>query len=192
MKSIVAVMLIAIGACCSTLRAQTPPQGSSAPRGVEIAGTFTMVRANAAPGDCGCFFMYGGGAQAAVVNRVGVAFLFDYGRTSATNINDAGHNLVLSTYMGGVRYSLHREGKLSPYGQVLVGAGHTSSNYAIDADVWRLAASVGGGLNVRLSRRVEFRPVEAQYLLTRIPNSVNEIQNQLRLSSGLVFFISRR
>jgi peptidoglycan-associated lipoprotein len=135
--------------------------------------------------------MYGEGAQAAVVNRVGVSFLVDYGRTSATNINNAGHNLVLSTYMGGVRYSIQRGEKFSPYGQVLVGTGHTSSNYAIDADIWRLAASVGGGLNVRLSRRVDFRPVEAQYLLTRIPNAVNEIQNQLRLSSGLVFHFSR-
>jgi peptidoglycan-associated lipoprotein len=114
-------------------------------------------------------------------------FLVDYGRTSRTNINGAGHNLVLSTYMGGVGYSIRKERELSPYGQVLVGSGHTSSNYAIDDDAWRFAASVGGGVDLRLSSRFEFRAVEVQYLLTRIPNAANEIQNQLRLSSGIVF-----
>jgi outer membrane immunogenic protein len=192
MKYFAAIMLIATSLGVGVAQAQSPASSSFIPWVVEAGAGFAAVRANASPGVCGCFFMYGVNAQAAVVNHTGFGLLADYGRTSASNINGGGHDLTLSTYMGGVRYSPLMENKLSPYGQVLVGLGHTSSNYAIDADANRFAAAVGGGLNIALSSRWDLRVVEAEYLLTRIPNAANEIQNQLRLSTGLVYRFTKR
>ena len=190
MKAFATIVLVIVTLCAGVSYAQSPATGFTA-RDLEIEGGFTAIRANAAPGDCGCFYMYGGNAQVSMATHKGLSILLDYGRTSARNINGEDHNLTLSSYMGGVRYTPSLEKRWSPYGQVLVGSAHTSSNYAIDADVYRFAAAVGGGVNIGLSKRFDLRLAEVQYLLTRIPNSVNEIQNQLRLSTGVVYHLGK-
>lgn len=193
MKGFAAAIMITVTILCmGVAQAQVPAPSEYSQRGLEIAGSFTVVRANAAPKDCGCFFMYGGNVQAALVGQKGVGVIADFGRTSANDINADGNNLTLSTYMGGVRYvpRFHVK-KFSTYVQALVGVAHTSSNYAIDAGATRLAASAGGGINYALTRRWDFRVLEASYLMTRIPNAANEYQNQLRLTTGVAFHISR-
>jgi peptidoglycan-associated lipoprotein len=193
MKGFAAAIMIAVTTLCmGVAQAQGPAPSINPQRGLEIAGGFATVRANAAPTDCGCFFMYGANVQAALVGHSGVGVVADFGRTSADNINGEGNDLTLSTYMGGVRYvPRFRVKRFSTYVQALVGVAHTSSNYAIDADATRLAASAGGGINYVLTRRWDFRVLEASYLMTRIPNAANEYQNQLRLTTGVVFRISR-
>lgn len=49
------------------------------------------------------------------------------------------------------------------------------------------ALLVGGGLDVRVGRRLSLRAVEADYGLTQLPNGVNDRQNLLRLSTGVTF-----
>jgi hypothetical protein len=55
---------------------------------------------------------------------------------------------------------------------------------------------MGGGLDIRLSRHVAFRPVEADYYLTRLPdlltggNSTN--RNNFRYAAGVNFLIGAR
>lgn len=187
MKSFAKVVMIIVSLCAGAAYAQVS-EGTGKSPSLEVAGQFTAVYANAAPGDCGCFFMYGGSAQVAAVNHHGLAVVADIGGSHASNINGNGHDLTLTTYMGGVRYyPALRRSKFSDYGQILAGASHTTSNYAIDNDATRFGAAVGGGVNYKLAQHLQWRITEAEYLLTRIPNAKNEIQNQLRLSSGLVF-----
>ena len=188
-----AIMITVTTLCMGVAQAQVPAPSEFSQRGLEIAGGFGTVRANAAPTNCGCFFMYGANLQAALVGQKGTGVIVDFGRTSANNINGDGNNLTLSTYMGGIRYvpRIHVK-KFSTYVQALVGAAHTSSNYAIDAGATRLAASAGGGINYVLTRRWDLRVLGASYLMTRIPNAANEYQNQLRLTTGVVFHVSRR
>lgn len=47
----------------------------------------------------------------------------------------------------------------------------------------------GGGLDIPISRHIAIRPIEADYLLTRLPNGGNNVENNLRLSAGLVIRI---
>lgn len=193
MKRFAAIVITFASLCMGVAHAQETAPATDSTRGFEIEGGFATVRANASPNACGCFFMYGGNVQAAYAGSHGLAVLAGYGITTASNINSNGNNLTLSTYMAGVRYAPHIQmKKFSTYGQLLVGAAHTGSNYAIDDGVNRFAFAAGGGLNLELSSRVDLRLVEADYLLTRIPNAVNEIQNQLRISSGLVFHFRAR
>ena len=65
------------------------------------------------------------------------------------------------------------------------------SNYRIDESTTRAAAAVGGGVDLRLSERFSFRPVEAEYLFSTVSNGQNNFQNQLRMSAGLVFHLNR-
>jgi outer membrane immunogenic protein len=69
---------------------------------------------------------------------------------------------------------------------VLVGAGHASTNYAGDNGSTTVALAAGGGVDLRLNRRFSFRIVQAEYLLTHVPNGADNLQNQLRLTSGIV------
>jgi len=57
-----------------------------------------------------------------------------------------------------------------------------------------MSDSAGGGFDFRLSRRMSIRPIQADYLLTHFNefdtfqlNTSNSTQNNLRLSTGVVF-----
>ena len=51
------------------------------------------------------------------------------------------------------------------------------------------AMIAGGGLDIPISRHIAIRPIEADHLLTRLPNGGNNVENNLRLSAGLVIRI---
>lgn len=51
------------------------------------------------------------------------------------------------------------------------------------------AMIAGGGLDIGIARHIAIRPVEADYLLTRLPNGVNGNENNFRLSAGVVLRI---
>jgi outer membrane protein OmpA-like peptidoglycan-associated protein len=89
--------------------------------------------------------------------------------------------------------------RITPFAQVLAGGAYAT---AVTLDTCSIAPCVplpeqgsfamtaGGGLDINLSRRISFRAIQAEYLMTRFANtttSVRSIQNDMRLSSGLVF-----
>lgn len=51
--------------------------------------------------------------------------------------------------------------------------------------------AVGGGLDLRVSRHFSVRPVQAEYFLTKIPDGLNNRQNNFRLSAGIVYRFGR-
>jgi hypothetical protein len=46
--------------------------------------------------------------------------------------------------------------------------------------------TVGGGVDVRVSKHVSIRAVNAEYFLTKIPDGLNQRQNNFRLGAGIV------
>jgi hypothetical protein len=54
------------------------------------------------------------------------------------------------------------------------------------------ASVVGGGLDYRLGGRWSVRLIDADYLLTRSSNRVNDHQNNLRLGAGIVLRLGKR
>jgi hypothetical protein len=50
-----------------------------------------------------------------------------------------------------------------------------------------LALVVGGGFNVILSRRIELRALDADWVRTEFPNAGSNVQNNLRLGAGFVY-----
>lgn len=189
MKGLAAMVLVVATVSGCAAHAQSSASGNSPV--FEIGAEFSTLHANAGPAQCGCFFMYGGSVQAAMVSYRGMALLADFGRTSIANANGSGNNITLTTYMGGLRYPYRFHQGWTLYAHGLWGVGHTSSNNPIDAGVSRIAAAGGGGLVVKLSPHWQAKLAEAQYEYTSIPNAANNIQNQFRLSSGLVFRFAR-
>lgn len=72
-------------------------------------------------------------------------------------------------------------GKLTPFGEFLVGVAHVSSNgFSPTNTSW--ASALGGGLDYRLVRLVAVR-VEGDYIRT---NFFSTSQNDIRISTGIV------
>jgi opacity protein-like surface antigen len=117
-----------------------------------------------------------------------VALLAHSGATS-TN----GDDLTLSAYTAGIRYTprLHM-GPLKPFGQVLAGVAHArgslaeGTNLAASNAGAAFAANVGGGVDLKITRMLALRLIDANYLVTTFNNGDNNHQNNLRLSAGVV------
>ena len=57
------------------------------------------------------------------------------------------------------------------------------SGTTADSVAWTL----GGGMEMKYSRKLSFRLIEASFLNTRLPNNATSTQNNLKLSTGIVF-----
>jgi hypothetical protein len=189
MKSLAASLLIVLGLGTVTAHAQATPAASGLT--VDVAGTFTVIRANQGPNVCGCFFMNGGSGEFSVKNSRNISWVTNAGYTSQNNINNIDRNLAVLTVMEGVRYSRDHGGRFIPFGEAFVGISHTYSNYRIDESTTRAGAMAGGGVDFRLSDHFAARLPQIDYLFTSTPNGQNNFQNQLRMSAGVVFHVNR-
>ena len=157
----------------------------------ELALDYTLLRSNAPPGGCSCFNLNGGSATFAWPLKPASQFALvgDLTAAHASGISSAGYDLLLSTYTVGARYRPRLgHSPLEPFGQVLLGAAHTSGALVsgqTNAGA-AFAANLGGGLDLRANQRFSFRLIEADYLVTTIDNGVNNHHNNLRISSGFV------
>jgi opacity protein-like surface antigen len=129
----------------------------------------------------------GGGGQLVynVNNWLGV--LGDVAGYWATNSRAQGAAIP---YLFGPRINFRRH-KMTPFAQVLVGGAVTSSG--IQTFGWQnnFAMTAGGGLDVRLSEHITVRPVQAEYFLTKIPDGVNNRQNNFRYSAGISLLLGK-
>jgi hypothetical protein len=174
---------------CTGAHAQSLPTATRL--SLDVSAGFTSIRANEGPGLCGCFFLNGGSGELAITNSRNTSFLINFARTTQNNINDINQNLILYNLLEGARYTLHRERRIAPFGEVLVGISHTASNYEYYKSTNAPALLFGGGVDINLGHRISVRPVDAGWLFTTHRNAQNNFQNQLRMSASIVFHIHR-
>jgi len=106
------------------------------------------------------------------------------------NINGSGVNLTTYTPAFGPRYTWsHR--KVAIFGEGLVGVSEGKSIFPSPSGAVTtansLAAQVGGGVDLRLSKNIAVRPFQASWLRTQFPNATTNVQNSLQLGAGIVF-----
>jgi peptidoglycan-associated lipoprotein len=174
--------------------AQKAVPASKQPR-YELAVQYNFVRSNAPPGSCTCFNLNGGSVSFALpVRSSAFSLVGDASITHGGGISSNGYDLTLSTFTAGARYRPRlRNSPLQPFAQVLVGLGHaggslvTGQNPSVGNADAAFAAIAGGGLDLRINRRLSLRLVDADYLATTFQNGVNDHQNNIRLSAGLAF-----
>jgi outer membrane immunogenic protein len=168
----------------------------------EVAAGYTFVDANAPPGQCGCFTMNGLSGQFAARLGHGFSLVGDLGADHQGNVDSSGQSLWLVNYLFGPRISYRKSKRVTPFAQFLLGGAHatgslygtaaTSSSAATSGSAGGFAFSTGGGLDYNLTKHFAIRLFQLEYFNTRLPNSVNGFQNNLRLTAGVVFRFGKK
>jgi hypothetical protein len=177
-------------------QAQSEP--GRAPASIDLAITYSTEHAQLAPGTCGCFWLQGGGADAAVTLWKG--FGVAAGVTGEMVSNYApGVDFSKLSYMGGPRYTYTvwkappaLRPRLQIFGDGLFGAVHAISGAfptatGINTTANSFALEAGGGLNFFFSRSMSVRLLEVDYVRTQLPNGYAGTQNDLRLAFGVSY-----
>jgi outer membrane immunogenic protein len=189
------LFLLSVMAALFTAQVVAQPAVQPTPTRADLALDYTFLRSNAPPGDCGCFNLNGGSATFGWrIGQSHFALVGDVTVAEAGKISSNGLGLILSTFTVGARYQFRlAHSPLHPFGQILAGAAHGSGslvdgqNPSVSNSGGTFAGNAGGGVDLNLTHRLSIRLVEADYLATTFSNGNNDHQNNLRLSSGVVF-----
>jgi len=145
-----------------------------------------------------------------------LAFEAEFGGYHNGNVSGKQFDTTSFSYLFGPRFSLGRSRKVDPYFHVLFGVNRAatsiaadsvliptphsatpSSNGRFEASQANFAMAAGGGLDIKLSRRMVLRPIQLDYYLTRFETpdilvpaggtSQNRNQHDLRFAAGIAF-----
>jgi hypothetical protein len=165
-----------------------PGEASKANPAIEVSLGYTYLHANAPPGTCECF-SFNGGYGAFIANLPhGLSVVGDISAATASNISGTTEGLTVVNYLFGPRYSWRPgSGRFTTYGQFLLGGSSQSSNIAAVPHVSAFAFSPGGGVSVGLTHHFGLNLAEVDWLHSQLPNAGNNRQNDLRISSGVLF-----
>ena len=160
--------------------------GQAAP--LQVGVQFQATHANAPPGQCGCFWMEGGGVQILRSFRPSLGAVVDvyYGSNGAINGTD--EQISIFNYVAGPRYTYRNATRYTPFGQIEAGASRVSSNYyAYQSGTTNFAVQAGLGVEVYLTPRIAAVPLQADWVHSTALNGVNSRQNNLRAGFGVVY-----
>jgi opacity protein-like surface antigen len=140
----------------------------------------------------------GGGTIAYNVNKwAGLAA--DLGGCKVTGLQ-SGLSVSNFTYLFGPRFSYRNHSKVTPFFEVNFGGdrlGAKCNNLVLPRGTCNGSTSfnafgmtAGGGFDIKLSKKISFRAIQAEYFYTRFGNNVavlnNVHQNNVRIKSGIV------
>jgi opacity protein-like surface antigen len=165
---------------------------------IETAPAFMYIRVVPGAGlkNWNCFG--GGGTIAYNVNKwFGLAA--DLGGCKVTGLQ-SGLSANQFTYLFGPRFTYRNSSRFQPFFEVNFGGdrlGVSCTNIVTNhgtcngSNAWNaFAMTAGGGFDIKLSQKIAFRAVQAEYFYTRFGNNVtvlnNVNQNNFRLKSGIV------
>lgn len=165
-------------------------QAQDFPR-VDVGVDYNYVRTNAPPGGCGCITLHGGDGWVAFNFTHSIAIVGQVSGQHASNIDGSGADLTFTSFLAGPRYSFNVTRRVVPFAQVLLGGAHVSGslapeNIGIAGSSNAFAMTAGGGVDIGLSPHFAIRAAQIDYFMTRFNNGVNDRQNNLRLSAGIV------
>jgi opacity protein-like surface antigen len=111
---------------------------------------------------------------------------------SGYGVTDTSSHLVgwVIPYLFGPRINF-RHGRVTPFAQALFGGVLASSTIGGLGSQNNFAMTAGGGIDICVSRHFSIRPVQAEYFLTKIPDGLNNRQNNFRFSAGIIFRFGR-
>lgn len=192
------VLLMAFIALSSTLHAQmratetfgTDPGQTPV---LEASAGYTFIHANAPPGQCGCFSANGGYGSLVFNMPHGFSAVADLAAVHAGSVGATTQSITVFNFLFGPRYTFRTiSHRYQPYAQVLGGGSQELSSYTAVQNVMGAAFSVGGGVSTTLRPHLGWTIVEADWVGSRLPNAKNNLQNDLRISSGFTFRLGPR
>lgn len=191
-----ATLAMVLGTLSLSAAGQTGAPAPSANK-FDVAVNFTYKVAKIASTTTS-FVLPGGSADAAYNfgGKVkGLSLVVDLNGESKSNI-EPGVNLTQFSMLGGARYTARLAQKnphaVDLYGQFLGGGVFASNSLfpgpsSTTTSANSSAIQLGGGANIRLTRRIALRLLEADFIATHLPNSTNSRQYDIRFSNGVVF-----
>jgi hypothetical protein len=188
LKTVLPALVIAAAtmATASSAQIRSTPQKPT----LEIAFTYAATATDETGGTH--FWVQGGAAQIHGRFYGGWGVVADIAGAHIANINSTGVGLDLVTATFGPRYTWSStRSRYEVYGQGLAGqAWGMNSVFPSPAGPNTVANSMaikaGGGVNINVGRNFALRAIEADYLRTQLPNSTNNVQNNLALGAGIV------
>ena len=161
----------------------------------ETGLTYSFTRVN--PGGNLTSYMANGGSGFVEYNLNHVVGLVaDLGSNYIGNVNGFAIDNTTFTYLFGPRFNW-RTSRFTLYAQTLVGGARFSNAYdpaspapSLGFSETTFAAAIGGGVDYRLTDHIAIKPIQLEYLMTQLPSTfanVNQVQNNLRYSAGIVF-----
>lgn len=198
MKSIALALALFAGAATAAIAQQPSTHAFPDSYRGDIALTYHWVRTNTQPGDCGCFYLNGGGISGSVKFLPRWSAVGEFSTEYTGSGPYPGETLRLESFLAGARYQLVKPEQrhphaLQPFAQVLIGGGHASGLLAGEgAGTSAFIARVGGGLDLPIRSGFAIRVLQADYNVTTFANGVNDHQNNLLLGAGIVFRLARR
>jgi hypothetical protein len=130
----------------------------------------------------------GGVASVALNFSIWFSGVIEAGGVHASKINGADVDATAETFMAGPKISLFHGSALSPFAQVLIGFVHTNPGFSqqtINHNTF--AAAPGVGLDWNATRHLGIRLAQVDYLFTRMPATVGQVNwNNFRYSGGIV------
>jgi hypothetical protein len=177
-----------IGLMCVLAGISFAQQSSAPTPEVEISGTYSYLRANAADSGGG-FNLNGGSGSAAYILKRHFSIVADFGAYRFSGL-PSGLESTMYTYLFGPRYSFRKVGHFDPFAQLLLGGGRlNASTSGVSAGENGFALAVGGGLDAPLRHHFAIRIVQAEYLLTKFSRTsgTSATQNSARISAGITF-----
>ena len=168
----------------------------------DISVTYATVK-TAHTADLGSIWLQGGAVEAHAQVYKGLGAVCNVTGSHLVSHQQGAAPLDMVTFAAGVRYVLGRGRRVSPFGEALLGvasafhgvfptvSGPLNAVTGTNDSANSLAAVAGGGVDVRLNRDISLRAVEAEYFRTQLPNGAANVQNSLRLATGIVLRFGR-
>jgi hypothetical protein len=167
---------------------------------MDVAITYVAERTKVASVDCGCFWLQGGGMNAALTLYRGLGVAANLTGGHASNAAP-GVDLDKVSFLMGPRYTYPFTHWLSRIGgsgggrvfaEGLIGGVHSfntvvPSSAGVAGAASCFAFQVRGGLDLLLRKSIGIRLFEADYVRSTLPNAGNSTQDDLRLAAGISF-----
>jgi len=133
----------------------------------------------------------GGGGQLEYNANRWLGVVGDLGGFYATSSGNGSFAGGVFTYLFGPRVNFRRR-RVTPFAQALFGGVRTTDGIAQSTGTEdNFAMTAGGGIDFKVSRHVSVRPIQAEYFMTKIPDGLNNRQNNLRVGAGIAVRLGR-
>ena len=179
---------------------------------------YNFVRFNPNSGFFPSFNANGGGGQVVYNVNKWIGGVFDMGAVTKGTLGGFNIDSTVLNFVAGPRFTYRNHTRFTPFGQVLFGGAYSTASarvsllplggevippgIVVPPDVpitARLNAShtgfamfAGGGLDIKVSKHIAFRPIGADYYLTRLPSLLTgniTNRNNFRYSAGVNFLL---
>ena len=174
---------------------------------------YNFVRFNPNSGFIPSFNANGGSGQFVYNFYKYVGAVVDVGAVTKGVLNGVDADTTVMHFVAGPRFSYHNHSRYTPFAQVMFGGAYATTSAGIlglpvappvigppittpvsvrvGASNLGFAMMAGGGLDIKFHKHIAFRPVAADYYLTRMPSFLTtgdtSNRNNWRLSTGVNF-----